>query len=113
MQKKYEENNIFYKIIKGDIPCTKIYEDDKILAFNDINPKAPIHILVIPKRQYISFDDFVEKSSNEEVSYFFKKVQEIAKANGLSSTSYRIVANCGEEAGQIVPHFHVHIMGYK
>ncbi|HSQ98190.1 MAG TPA: histidine triad nucleotide-binding protein [Rickettsiales bacterium] len=113
MQKKYDENNIFQKIIKKELPSTIIYEDDKVLAFNDINPKAPVHILVIPKANYISFDDFVEHSTNEEVAYFFKKVQEIAKNQGLSEKSYRIVGNCGEEAGQIVHHFHIHILGYK
>lgn len=113
MQKKYDENNIFCKIIKKQIPSDTVYEDDKILAFKDINPKAPIHILIVPKGNFISFDDFVEKSTSEDVAYFFKKVQSIAKSLGLSDTSYRIVGNCGEEAGQIVPHFHLHLMGYK
>ncbi|MDD2839924.1 MAG: histidine triad nucleotide-binding protein [Rickettsiales bacterium] len=113
MQKKYDENNIFQKIIRKELPSTIIYEDDKILAFNDINPKAPVHILVVPKKNYISFDDFAEQASNNEISYFFKKVQEIAKNQGLSDKSYRIVGNCGEEAGQIVHHFHIHILGYK
>lgn len=113
MQKKYDENNIFQKIIKKELPSTIVYEDNAVLAFNDINPKAPVHILVIPKKNYISFDDFAEKASNEEISHFFKKVQEIAKNQGLSDKSYRIVGNCGEEAGQIVHHFHIHILGYK
>ncbi len=113
MQKKYDENNIFCKIIKKQIPSDTVYEDDKILAFKDINPKAPIHILIVPKGNFISFDDFVEKSTSEDVAYFFKKVQSIAKSLGLSDASYRIVGNCGEEAGQIVPHFHLHLMGYK
>ena len=113
MQKKYDENNVFSKILKKELPAEVIYEDDKVLAFKDINPKAPVHILVIPKKNFISFDDFVERSDPDDVSYFFKKVQEIAKNKGLSEASYRIVANCGEEAGQIVPHFHIHIMGYK
>ena len=113
MQKKYDENNTFCKIIKKQLPADIIYEDDKLMAFKDINPKAPIHILVIPKNNFISFDDFVEKSSPEDISYFFKKVQEIAKNLGLSDASYRIVGNCGEQAGQIVPHFHIHLMGYK
>lgn len=112
MQKKYDENNVFYKIIKKELPATIIYEDEKVLAFNDISPKAPIHILIVPKEKFISFDDFIEKSSVEEISYFFKKVQEIAKNHNLSNNSYRIVGNCGEEAGQIVPHFHLHLMGY-
>jgi len=113
MQKKYDENNVFNKIVKGELPAKVVYDDQKILAFEDINPKAPVHILVIPKKNFICFDDFVKNSAPEEVSFFFKKVQEIAENNGLSRASYRIVANCGEEAGQIVPHFHVHIMGYK
>ena len=113
MQKKYDKENIFAKIIRGEVPSTKVYEDNKILAFNDINPKAPIHILVIPKGEFVSFDDFVEKSSAEDVSYFFKTVQKIAREQGLSGNDYRIVGNCGEKAGQIVFHFHIHIMGYK
>lgn len=113
MQKKYDENNVFNKIIKKEIPSKIVYEDEKVLAFNDINPKAPIHILVIPKGNFVCFDDFVEKSSFEDVAYFFKKVQEIAKNHGLSDASYRIVGNCGEDAGQLVNHFHIHILGYK
>ena len=83
------------------------------IFFIDINTKAPVHILIIPKGEFISFDDFVEKSTNEKVASFFKTVQKIAKDNGLSDNSYRIVGNCGEEAGQIVPHFHIHLMGYN
>ena len=113
MQKKYDENNIFCKIINKQLPSDIVYEDEKILAFKDINPKAPIHILIVPKANFVCFDDFVEKSSPEDVAYFFKKVQEIAKSLGLSDASYRIVGNCGEEAGQVVPHFHLHLMGYK
>lgn len=113
MQKKYDNSNVFYKIIHKELPATIVYEDDKILAFNDISPKSPIHILVVPKGEFVCFDDFVEKTSNDDVANFFKTVQKIAKDNGLSETSYRIVGNCGEEAGQIVPHFHIHLMGYK
>jgi len=113
MQKKYDENNVFYKILNKELPATVVYEDDKVLAFNDVSPKAPIHILIIPKGKFISFDDFIEKSSSEDISYFFKKVREIAKAHNLSDNAYRIVGNCGEGAGQIVPHFHIHLMGYK
>ena len=113
MKKVYNIDNVFYKIIRKEIPSTIVYEDDKVLSFKDINPQAPIHLLVIPKGNFISFDDFVEKSSEEDVAYFFKKVREIANKSGLSDKSYRIVANCGEGAGQIVPHFHIHIMGYN
>ena len=111
MQKKYDKNNIFYKIIKGDIPCNKVYEDRNILSFHDINPKAPVHVLVIPKEEYVDFDDFVENSDMGDVENFFKTVKKIA--DKLQLKSYRIVSNCGEEAGQIVFHFHIHIMGYK
>lgn len=111
MQKKYDKNNVFYKIIKGDIPCNKVFENKDVLAFHDINPKAPVHVLVIPKGEYVDFDDFVENSDMGEVENFFKTVKKIA--NKLQLNSYRIVSNCGEEAGQVVFHFHVHIMGYK
>ena len=111
MQKKYDKNNVFYKIIKGDIPCNKVFENKDVLAFHDINPKAPVHVLVIPKGEYVDFDDFVENSDMGEVENFFKTVKKIA--NKLQLKSYRIVSNCGEEAGQVVFHFHVHIMDYK
>lgn len=111
MQRKYNDDNVFLKILEGKIPCNKVYEDENILAFHDINPKAPIHILVIPKNKYVSFNDFVEKATDEEVLHFFKTVQKIAK--DLNLKSYRIVANCGEDAGQVVFHYHLHVMGYK
>ncbi|MDR3289792.1 MAG: HIT domain-containing protein [Rickettsiales bacterium] len=106
----YDKNNIFAKILRKEIPADVVYEDDKIFAFNDIQPKAPTHILVIPKGEFISFDDFVKKSTPDEVSYFFKKAQEIAENKGLKD--YRVQGNCGEKAGQIVFHFHLHILGY-
>lgn len=111
MNREYDKNNVFAKILRGEIPSNKVYEDDKILAFNDVAPKAPVHILVIPKKECICFDDFVKKSTDEEIAYFFKTVQKIANSQNVSS--YRIVANCGEEAGQIVFHYHLHILGYK
>ena len=111
MQRNYNDNNIFLKIIKGELPCNKVYEDEKILSFYDINPKAPIHVLVIPKNKYVSFDDFIEKANSDEIEHFFKTVKKIA--NDLKLKSYRIVANCGEEAGQVVFHYHMHILGYK
>ncbi len=111
MQRKYEENNIFKKIINGELPTKIHYKDEKVICFHDINPKAPIHLLLIPKGEFVSFNDFVKNSSNEDVAYFFKTAQKIAE--DLDVKSYRIVANCGEEAGQVVFHFHLHIMGYK
>lgn len=113
MQREYDKNNIFAKIIRDEIPSEKIYEDDTVLAFRDINPAAPVHILVIPKKDSVSFNDFVANSTDDEVGGFFRKIQEIAKSQGLESGGYRIVANCGEKAGQMVFHFHVHLMGYK
>lgn len=104
----YDKNNIFAKIISGDIPAEKLYEDDKILAIKDINPAAPIHILVIPKKHYIDFADFVSNSSDEDVSYYFKTIEKIAKDNGTED--YRLVTNNGEAAGQSVFHFHTHIL---
>jgi len=113
MQKEYDKNNIFAKILRGEIPCDKVYEDAKILAFNDINPKSPVHILVVPKAEYVSFDDFVMEAPESEIAYFFKTVRKIAKEQGVCDTGYRVVSNNGEKAGQMVYHFHVHILGYK
>lgn len=111
MQRNYDKNNVFYKIIRGEIPCEKVYEDKSVLSFRDINPKAPVHVLVIPKGEFIDFNDFIENSSVGEVEFFFRTVKKIATK--LELKSYRIVTNCREEAGQVVFHFHVHIMGYK
>lgn len=111
MQRKYEDNNIFRKIINKELPSKIYYEDEKVLCFYDINPKAPVHLLLIPKGKFVSFNDFVKNSTNEDVAYFFKTAQKIAEM--LNVKSYRIVANCGEESGQIVFHFHLHIMGYN
>ena len=108
---KYDKNNVFAKIIRGELPSKKVYEDDLVLAFHDINPSSKVHILVIPKGEYISFDDFMENASDKEIKHFFKKVQEIAKDAGVSKTGYKIIANHGESAGQIVFHFHMHIQG--
>lgn len=110
MQNEYDDNNLFLKIINGEIPCNKVYEDDEFLCFHDINPKAPVHVLLVPKEKFVSFDDFVRKSSKENIYKFFIKASEIA--HNLNLKSYRIVANCGAGAGQIVFHYHLHIMGY-
>ncbi|MFC4271528.1 HIT domain-containing protein [Sneathiella chungangensis] len=107
----YDNDNIFAKILRGEIPNTTVYEDEAVLAFNDIAPKTPVHVLVIPKRPYIDMDDFSANGSPEEIGHFFIKVGEIARSLGLHDGGYRVVTNNGENAGQIVPHFHVHIMG--
>lgn len=109
----YDDNNIFAKILRGDIPCKKVYEDDHVLAFQDIAPKAPVHILVIPKGKYESISDFGAKGSPEEVKGFYAAVSKIAAEQGLGETGFRVIANTGLNGGQEVPHFHVHILGGK
>ena len=104
----YDKKNIFAKIIDGSLPSEKIFEDEKIIAIKDIKPVAPIHILVIPKGEYIDFEDFVKNSTPSEISHYFKIVAEIAKKNGADN--YRIVSNKGFESGQTVFHFHTHIL---
>ncbi|MFT7087581.1 MAG: diadenosine tetraphosphate (Ap4A) HIT family hydrolase [Rickettsiales bacterium] len=110
---KYDSNNIFAKIIRGEIPCDKVFEDDKILAFNDISKAAPIHILVIPKGEYLSFNDFSSNALATEISSFFKQIRQIALNQGLQESGYRLITNHGADASQSVAHFHVHILGGK
>jgi len=109
----YDKNNIFAKIIKGDIPCSKIYEDDSVLAFKDINPVADIHVIVVPRGEYISFNDFCLKAGSEIVASFFKRVQKIAEELNIVDSGYRLIMNHGSDASQSVDHFHVHIIGGK
>lgn len=109
----YDENNIFAKILRGEIPCDKVYEDDYVLAFNDISPQAPTHILVIPKGAYISIDDFGINAPANEVKGFFAAVAKIVQESGLTEKGFRSIANTGEHGGQEVPHFHVHLLGGK
>jgi diadenosine tetraphosphate (Ap4A) HIT family hydrolase len=109
----YDKNNIFAKIIRGEIPASKVYEDEKILAFNDIHKAAPTHVLVIPKGEYVNFSDFVSKAKSEEISYFFKKVSELTKLLGVEESGYRLIANVGSNAHQTIHHFHVHILAGK
>ena len=110
---QYDPQNIFAKIIRNEIPATKVYEDDNLLAFHDISQAAPIHTLVIPKGTYIDFDDFVSKASAEEVANFFKKVSEIAQMLKADQEGFRLITNKGSNAHQTVAHFHVHILGGK
>lgn len=107
----YDQNNIFARIVRGELPCKKIYEDDYVLAFEDITPAAPIHILVVPKAAYSSFDDFTHHAPAEEIGRFFKIVQSIAAEAQLPDAGYRVITNHGSDASQSVPHFHVHILG--
>lgn len=106
----YDQDNIFAKIIRQEIPADIVYEDRHILAFNDIAPAAPTHVLVVPKGEYTSFNDFSQHASADEVAYFFLKVQEIAESLGVHETGYRLITNHGKDASQSVPHFHVHIL---
>lgn len=109
----YDKNNIFARIIRGEIPSQKVYEDEAVLAFNDISKAAPTHVLVIPKGEYIDFCDFSTKASAAEIAYFFKKVAEIAVLLGVDESGFRLLSNKGSNAHQTVPHFHVHILAGK
>jgi diadenosine tetraphosphate (Ap4A) HIT family hydrolase len=105
----YDQQNIFARILRGEIPSRKVYEDEWVLAFHDINPQAPTHILVIPKGPYCSFADFSGTASDAEIAGFTRAVGKIARDLGLEDAGYRILANMGEHGGQEVPHFHVHL----
>ncbi len=105
----YDDGNIFARILRGEIPSTTVYEDEHTLAFNDINPLAPTHILVVPKGAYVSWDDFSARGSEEEIAAFVRAVGKIAREAGLVESGYRLLANAGLNAGQEVPHLHVHI----
>ncbi len=106
----YDSNNVFAKIIRGEIKSDKIYEDKYVLAFKDIAPAAPTHILVIPKGPYKDYSDFINKASPEEVSYYFTKINDIACDLGLEEHGFRLCSNIGEKSGQSVFHFHTHIL---
>lgn len=107
----YDENNIFAKILRGEIPNKTIYEDDFALAFHDIQPSAKIHALVIPKGNYVSIQDFGASASAEEITGFYRAVSKTAEILGLPQDGYRAIANTGLNGGQEVPHFHVHLLG--
>jgi histidine triad (HIT) family protein len=105
----YDENNLFAQILRDEIPSKKVYEDEHVLAFDDINPLAPTHILVIPKGPYVSWDDFSAKASDAEIAGFVRAVGKIARDAGLVESGYRLLANVGLNSGQEVPHLHLHI----
>ncbi|CAN5552910.1 histidine triad nucleotide-binding protein [soil metagenome] len=107
----YDDNNIFAKILRGEIPSTKVYEDEHALAFLDINPQAPQHILVIPKGRYVSWDDFSASGSDAEIAGFVRAVGKVARDAGLVEPGYRLLANVGQHGHQEVPHLHVHVFG--
>jgi diadenosine tetraphosphate (Ap4A) HIT family hydrolase len=107
----YDEGNIFARILRGEIPSKNVYEDEHALAFHDINPQAPVHILVIPKGPYVSWDDFSSSASEAEIAGFVRAVGRVAREQGLVAPGYRLLANTGTNGGQEVPHLHVHIFG--
>jgi histidine triad (HIT) family protein len=107
----YDDTNIFARVLRGEIPNRTVYEDEWALAFEDIAPKAPVHVLVIPKRSYCSFADFSASASDAEIGGFVRAVGHVARMLGLEDTGYRVLANMGRHSGQEVPHFHVHLFG--
>jgi diadenosine tetraphosphate (Ap4A) HIT family hydrolase len=107
----YDDQNVFAKILRGEIPSRKVYEDEFAFAFHDIVPQAPIHVLVIPKGAYVSWDDFSERATEAEIAGFVRAVGRIARDEGLVSPGYRLLANVGGHGHQEVPHLHVHLFG--
>ena len=107
----YDRNNVFARILRGELPCSTVYEDEHVLAFRDINPQAPVHIVVIPKGEYVSVDDFSERASEAEQAAFMRAIARIAKSQGIVAGGYRILSNHGPAAHQEVPHFHLHLFG--
>lgn len=111
MSAAYDTNNIFARILRGEIPCKKIFENDHVLAFHDIRPQAAVHALVIPKGAYTDMDDFSDRASPDEIAAFLRGVGQVARDLGLASGGYRVISNCGLNGGQEVPHLHMHILG--
>lgn len=112
-RKQYDPSNIFAKILSGSVPCKKVYEDPYVLAFNDVSPKTPVHVLVIPKGAYTCFSDFSAHASSDEITGFFKGVGAVTHLLGVPDDGFRLIANTGKHGGQEVPHFHVHILAGK
>ena len=109
----YDPQNVFAKILRGEIPCSRVYEDEHALAFHDIAPQAPVHVLVIPKGPYVSWDEFSASAGAEEIAGFVRAVGTVARQLGLVEPGYRLLANIGQHGGQEVPHLHVHLFGGK
>ena len=107
----YDPGNIFAKILRGEIPCNRVFEDEHALAFHDIAPQAPVHVLVIPKGAYVSWDDFSARASDSEIAGFVRAVGQVARDLGLVEPGYRLLANVGADGGQEVPHLHIHLFG--
>ncbi|MFM6972441.1 MAG: HIT domain-containing protein [Alphaproteobacteria bacterium] len=109
----YDKNNIFAKIIRGDLPAQKIYEDENILAFNDISKASPVHVLVVPKGEFIDFNDFVTNADEKIINDFFKKISLLSKQLNIVDEGFRLITNNGSNAHQTVKHFHVHLLAGK
>ena len=109
----YDDQNVFAKILRGEIPNRTVYEDEWALAFHDINPQAPTHVLVIPKGPYVSWDDFSAKAGADEIAGFVRAVGHVARSLNLVEPGYRLLANIGQHGHQEVPHLHVHLFGGK
>jgi histidine triad (HIT) family protein len=107
----YDEQNVFAKILRGELPCRKVMENEHVLAFHDISPLAPVHVLVIPKGAYVSWDDFSEQASEAEMAALVRAVGEVARTVGADAQGYRVLSNVGKRGGQEVPHLHVHVFG--
>ncbi|PIW29703.1 MAG: histidine triad nucleotide-binding protein [Rhodospirillales bacterium CG15_BIG_FIL_POST_REV_8_21_14_020_66_15] len=107
----YDENNIFARIIRGEIPCSTVYEDQHVLAFKDIQPKRRVHVLIIPKGHYLDMTDFAENASDAEIVAYARAVKKVADKLGIAETGYRLIANTGVDGHQEVPHLHVHMVG--
>ncbi len=109
----YDDSNIFARVLRGELPCKKVYEDEYVLAFHDINPQAPLHILVIPKGAYVSWDDFSARAADAEIAGFVRAVGQIARDHDLVAPGYRLLANIGGDGHQEIAHLHVHIFAGK
>lgn len=107
----YDSTNIFARLLRGEIPAKKVYEDEHVLAFNDIQPRAPVHVLVIPKGAYESLDDFSTKASVAEQAALMKAIGHVARLAGVDKSGYRVIANTGADGHQEVPHLHFHVLG--
>ncbi len=109
----YDSQNVFARILRGEVPCNKVFENEWVLAFHDIAPKAPVHVLIIPRQAYVSFMDFHAKASPDEIVGVMQSVGEVAQRMGLEKNGYRLITNAGPDSGQEVPHFHIHLLGGK
>ena len=108
----YDTNNIFAQILRKEVPCDVVYEDDKVLFFKDTNPQARIHILGIPKIEVIDFNDFVLRADKDMLQYFFFKIRMVIVDVGIEQTGFKVITNSGEDGGQVVPHFHIHMTDF-